>query len=171
MKDYLLLLTKYHRDSDNEVIRIFDKISEEERRVDRKSFAVSLHGILDHIMEATLYFQKQIYSSFPTLSCLFHKYIAFETVYGKINFYDFEELKKVINTLDAALIEIVRQLSEEDLNKQITVKSFDGESIQTVNFIIFQCINHSTHHRGQISQILDEMKVDNDYSGIHLNYE
>jgi uncharacterized damage-inducible protein DinB len=29
---------------------------------------------------------------------------------------------------------------------------------------------HGTHHRGQISQILDELKIDNDYSGINVRF-
>jgi uncharacterized damage-inducible protein DinB len=29
---------------------------------------------------------------------------------------------------------------------------------------------HGTHHRGQISQILDELKIDNDYSGLNVQF-
>jgi uncharacterized damage-inducible protein DinB len=33
-----------------------------------------------------------------------------------------------------------------------------------------QIVVHGTHHRGQISQILDSLKIDNDYSGINVRF-
>jgi uncharacterized damage-inducible protein DinB len=33
-----------------------------------------------------------------------------------------------------------------------------------------QLIAHGTHHRGQISQVLDELGIDNNYSGINVAF-
>ena len=170
MKDYLLLLTKYNQNANLEVIRILDGLSEDERSMDRKSFVGSLHGILDHLVEGALYFQKQIWSSFPQLKSLSHKYSEFETVYGSINFPSYSELITVLKICDQAFVRMFEVLSAEEMERDVTVKAFHGDSVQTVYFIMLQYINHCTHHRGQISQILDEMNVDNDYSGIHLHY-
>ena len=89
MKDQLLLFAKYNYFSDNEVIKFLDQMGEIERLKDRKSFAINLHGLVDHNFEATLYFQKQIKNSFPNLNCLNHKFINFETVYREINLISF----------------------------------------------------------------------------------
>jgi uncharacterized damage-inducible protein DinB len=36
--------------------------------------------------------------------------------------------------------------------------------------MLYNLTAHGTHHRGQISQILDELKIDNDYSGINVQF-
>ncbi len=171
MKDQLLLLAKYNFFTDNEVIKILDQIEEVERLKDRKSFAVSLHGLLDHNFEATLYFQKQIKNSFPNLKCLNHDFINFETVYRKINLINFNELKEAIKLIDNSFVYFVSNITEEELNKSIPVTSFYGVENQFVWFILIQCFTHATHHRGEISQILDEMGIENDYSGIKQKYD
>jgi uncharacterized damage-inducible protein DinB len=33
-----------------------------------------------------------------------------------------------------------------------------------------QHVAHNTHHRGQISQILDSLKIENDFSGINVKF-
>lgn len=171
MKDYLLLLTQYNYNANLEVIRILDGLPENERNADRKSFVGSLHGALDHIVEGALYFQKQIWSSFPQLTALLHKYSDFETTYRTINFPCYSELTTVLKICDQAFIGMFQLLSDEEMAQEIAVKAFHGDSVQTTYFIMLQYINHCTHHRGQISQILDEMNVENDYSGIHLHYD
>jgi uncharacterized damage-inducible protein DinB len=171
MREYLLLLTKYNKNANDQVIKIIDGLTEEERISDRGSFAISLHGILDHIVEGSLYFQKQIWSAFEKLRVVPNKYIGLETVYGKVNFEDYTLLSSALKESDEAFIAMYQYLSDEELVKEITVKSFHGDSKQSVCFIMLQYINHCTHHRGQISQILDQMGVTNDYSGIHLKYD
>ena len=170
MKDQLLLLSKYNCFTDNEVIKLLNQMDDIERLKDRKSFVASLHGLLDHIFEATLYFQKQIKNSFFSLDCLNHKFISFETVYKKINLINFKELSEAITIIDNAFIDFLTAVTEEELNKLIPVISFDGVDNQFVWFILIQCFTHETHHRGEISQILDEMGIENDYSGIKQKY-
>jgi uncharacterized damage-inducible protein DinB len=36
--------------------------------------------------------------------------------------------------------------------------------------MLLQLTAHNTHHRGQVSQILDELKIDNDYSAINVTF-
>jgi len=171
MKEQLLLLGKYNQYADNQVIRILEKLDESERSKDRKSFAVSLHGLLDHIFESTLFFHKQLRNTFLELDYLNHKFIGFDTVYKKINLPDFNELKTAVDLIDKEFVDFLGYISEEELNKAVQVNSFIGVEKLSVWFVILQCINHATHHRGEISQILDEMGIENDYSGIRQNYD
>lgn len=171
MKETILLLTKYNTNANLEVMRILEGLPEVERKADRRSFAGSLQGILDHIVEGALYFQKQIWDSFPQLQALSHKYSDFQTSYGSVNFPSYSELISVLKHCDQAFVGMFQVLNDADMAKEITVKAFHGDSVQTAYFIMLQYINHCTHHRGQISQILDEMHIDNDYSGIHLHYD
>jgi uncharacterized damage-inducible protein DinB len=171
LKDQLLLLAKYNYFTNNEIIKIFDQMDDVERLKDRKSFAVSLHGLFDHNFEATLYFQKQINNSLSALKCLNHRFINFETVYKKINLTNFKELTEAVKIIDKAFIDFITIITEDELNKSIPVSSFNGVENQFVWFILIQCFIHSTHHRGEISQILDEIGIENDYSGIKHKYD
>ena len=171
MKDQLLLLAKYNYFTDKEVVRILSKIDDAERMQDRRSFAVSLHGLLDHNFEAVLYFQKQLKKSFPGVKCFDHGYIDYETVYNQISLNDFNELKNALDIIDNAFVEFITSISEDDLNRLISVDSFSGIEKQFVWFVLIQCFTHATHHRGEISQILDEMGIENDYSGMKCSYD
>jgi uncharacterized damage-inducible protein DinB len=49
----------------------------------------------------------------------------------------------------------------------VKIDWFGGNPAEiTVSFLLSQLVVHNIHHRGQISQILDSMKIDNDYGGI-----
>jgi uncharacterized damage-inducible protein DinB len=43
-------------------------------------------------------------------------------------------------------------------------------TLSKLSFMISQLVVHGTHHRGQISQILDELKIDSDFSGINAAF-
>lgn len=171
MKEYLLLLTKYNHDANSKVVKILENLSENERKLDRKSFYVSLHGLLDHIAASTLFFQRMIKASFPEASSLSHKYLNFQNERGKMAFPDFNELKAALTVLDNAFIEFANTLSDEDVNKPVAFPTPSGMANHTLSLVLFKFINHGTHHRGQISQILDELNIDNDFSGIAANYD
>ena len=109
--------------------------------------------------------------SCPDLSGLSHSYMDYKTERGKLNFPDFSELQKAIETLDNAFVEMVASLSDEDLSRTVTFTTTRGTAEYALCIFIMQYANHGTHHRGQISQILDEMGVENNFSGIAPKYD
>lgn len=170
MKEYLLLLAKYNRDADSKVLKILEGMTDEDRTVDRKSFFKSLHGLLDHMASVDVVYQGRIRSSYGNLSGLSHKFSDNKIDFGKVNFPEFSELKAALETLDNAFIEAVSALADEDFNKIITFSTPRGDVSIKLGLLLLRYINHGTHHRGQISQILDELKIDNDFSSIAPNY-
>jgi len=76
-----------------------------------------------------------------------------------------------VEIIDTAMIDFVTLITEEELDKSIPVTSFNGVENQFVWFILIQCFTHATHHRGEISQILDEMGIENDFSGLKQKYD
>jgi uncharacterized damage-inducible protein DinB len=166
MKRYLDILVKYNRGANGSMLSIAGAMDIESRMIDHGSFMKSIHGIIDHIAEGQIYFQRQIRNAFSSLSSLKHAYIDTEMTYREINFVDFNLLSNVIRVTNDAFVDLIAGMSGKDLEKVIAVESFEGEKKQTSAFIIIQAINHATHHRGQLSQIFDEMKIPNDFSGI-----
>jgi len=57
----------------------------------------------------------------------------------------------------------------EDLYKIGTRVNRLGEKKEHVFWkALMHMFNHQTHHRGQVSQILDQLKLENDFSNIIL---
>jgi uncharacterized damage-inducible protein DinB len=171
MKDYVILLTKYNRQANGEVTRLIESLSVEARTADRKSFAGSLHGLLSHIASGAVVFQKLIKPHYPELTCLEHKFVDFKLEQGKLNFPDFAELKEALTILDNAYVSIATSSPEANLTKELTITTPYGPMKQTLTLTLLRYVNHSTHHRGQISQILDAMGVPNDYSRLAEAYD
>ena len=61
---------------------------------------------------------------------------------------------------DKLLVDLVNNLSNDNINKEITYQSFEtGKQTHTVNLILLTLFNHQTHHRGQIHNMLSQAGV------------
>ena len=62
---------------------------------------------------------------------------------------------------------LCNEIEESDLSKVMTKKRKNGQIIEKgVWKALIHFFNHQTHHRGQVSEVLDEMKIENDYSNM-----
>ncbi len=62
---------------------------------------------------------------------------------------------------------ICNGIKESDLDKIMKRKRRNGDIIEKRTWkALIHYFNHQTHHRGQISEILDELKIQNDYSNM-----
>jgi uncharacterized damage-inducible protein DinB len=69
--------------------------------------------------------------------------------------------------LDGIIVELTNEIETEDLYKTITRITRSGEKLEKIFWkVLIHMFNHQTHHRGQISQILDTLKIENDYSNM-----
>jgi uncharacterized damage-inducible protein DinB len=74
-------------------------------------------------------------------------------------------LEKAAHSAGEALVAFAQALTDADLEAK--VKWFSGDEVPL--YYVMQCLcMHSVHHRAQISQILDELKIDNNWSGMPL---
>ena len=78
-----------------------------------------------------------------------------------------ETFRQKRESLDQLIIDFINELSPEDLNKIISRKTRAGQVLERLLWkALMHMLNHDTHHRGQISQILDELGIANDYSNM-----
>jgi uncharacterized damage-inducible protein DinB len=76
-----------------------------------------------------------------------------------------------IKAADKAYINFVDALGEKDLGAPVAVSWYKGKPPAVPLYFMLQSLaSHGTHHRGQVSQILDSLKIDNDYSGIDVKF-
>jgi uncharacterized damage-inducible protein DinB len=69
--------------------------------------------------------------------------------------------------LDRIIMDFMDEMTEDDMNREFSRVNSAGErQTKLVWKSLIHMFNHETHHRGQISQILDSMKIENDYSNM-----
>ncbi len=68
---------------------------------------------------------------------------------------------------DALIIQFVNELEEHQMNLTIRYKNYKGEELEKELWkTLLHWFNHQTHHRGQVSVLLDLIGIDHDYSSV-----
>jgi uncharacterized damage-inducible protein DinB len=135
-------------------------------------YHVSIYDTLFHILISDLFWMKRIakaYEKFPGLE----ESVVPATDLSKLK----EDLggsrEKLINLrgkLDQDIDRFVNDLQDADYLKPFRYKNHKGEEIEKEIWkVLMHMFNHQTHHRGQVSELLDMLKVENDYSSL-LSY-
>ena len=111
-------------------------------------------------------------SSFRTIKDYsIYKNSLFERIpnFGEQPFRAITDFKLNRVKLDLIINELIDEIEMEDLFKVGTRINRLGERKEHVFWkSLIHMFNHQTHHRGQVSQILDQLKIENDYSNMIL---
>lgn len=66
-----------------------------------------------------------------------------------------DDLEEARIKKDKSLVDLINNLSEENIDTEIIYKSSDTTvHIFTINFILMTLFNHQTHHRSQVHNML-----------------
>jgi uncharacterized damage-inducible protein DinB len=174
MKELLVTFARYHEDADKAVTAILDKMAQEDREKNRKSYYKSLSGLYRHLLGGTVFllgmFKDAVSGNAAAQKAL--KPLAKAEIFnGKLTGDQWEKTAAGMKAADKAFLAFVESLSEDDLKAPVKLGWYNGKPPAVpLYFMLQQLIAHGTHHRGQISQILDSLKIDNDYSGISVKF-
>jgi len=182
MKD-TLIYAKYNQAGNKAIYNILNSISNEEREKDRGSYYGSLSGLLRHVLGGTKFFLGMYQVALGdsalaeggAVSAAFKAVSAADGVpfpaEGTLSESQWKELGAALEAVDAAYINMAEALTEADMSRPVKIDWYGGnpESVP-LSFMLSQLVVHNTHHRGQISQILDSLKIENDYSGIGAEF-
>ncbi|MDR2631400.1 MAG: damage-inducible protein DinB [Spirochaetaceae bacterium] len=177
MKAWFVTFAEYMREADSCVYTILDGLSNEDREKERGSFYGSLSGLVLHLLGGTLFFHSLFKGALKEGSAA-AKALDYPAPIGKESFpkgplteAQWKSLGPCFEAADRGTIDFARALTDEELNTPIKLDWYEGNPPSVpLFFMLQQLIAHGIHHRGQISQILDELKVDNDYSGINVAF-
>ena len=161
---------KYNQAGNKAIYDILSGMSNEEREKDRGSYYKSLSGLFYHILGGTWYFLS-MFKTALTDNAAALKAISLPPMpaEGPFNGDQWKQLGETQEAIDAAYIGMAEALSESDLKLPVKIEWYGGNpGTVPLSFLLSQLLVHNTHHRGQISQILDSLKIDNDYSGIGI---
>jgi len=174
MKKAFLAFAKHNEEANKTIAGIFAKLSNDDREKDRKSYYKSLSALFRHNYEAAAYFLGLFKGAVPD-NAEAQKAVMplakLEELKGKLTEEQWKKAVSFSKIADKAMIDFISALKDSDFEAQVKIDWYKGKPPSTpLWFMLEQFIAHNIHHRGQISQILDSLKIDNDYSGINLKF-
>jgi uncharacterized damage-inducible protein DinB len=174
MKELFVINAQYNREANRAILSILNGLSHPEREQERGSYYKSLSGLVTHILGGNTFllgmFQDTVAHNEAALKAL----AALKTVTvpeGPLSEAQWKQLAADIETVDTAYIDFTKALTDADLKAPVKIDWYGGnpDSVPAF-FLLNQLVVHGTHHRGQVSQILDALKIDNDYSGVSVAF-
>ena len=145
------LLAEYNQWMNFKLYDVCLRLSEEELRLDRKAFFGSIYLTLNHIMYGDLAFLSRFTGNPAQVPDL-----------GQDLASSFTTLKAKRETLDIRIIEWVSTLDPLWLEEEQTYMSKVDSKVHTVPrwALVMHMFNHQTHHRGQVTTLLSQMRLD-----------
>jgi len=168
MKELFQLLSQYNAQTNAEMMGILEKLTVEQITKDVHSFYGSILGLLNHILVSDVFGIKRFFKQYPELEQIRAKLPVFRMEGWKdIIWPSLAVLKPIRMGVDEAIQQACELLTEKQYASTMSYKDWDNKEMQKPVWLVFlHMFNHQTHNRGQIALILDQMGVDNDYSGM-----
>jgi uncharacterized damage-inducible protein DinB len=172
MKDLLLMYAKYTQRANASVIALLDGLSEEARNENRKSYYKSLSGLACHTFGVAPFFHGLLRTAVPAASSALKATEGLKAPKGdSLSADQWSELKKISTIADQATVDFIAGLAESDFVTPVKVTWFGGKpDAVPLHYLLSTVITHDIHHRGQISQILDEMGIEHYFSGLDVGF-
>lgn len=170
MKEVLLALAEYNRDATEKLIGVLRSVDERILGEDQGSYYKSVLGTLEHIAGGELLFLKRFDGYTPHALPAAHRFIAEDidalksAMKGKS-----DAVFATLQEANALLVDFVKKISVAELSKRVSYTTMKGEKLERDYWnMIVHIVNHATHHRGEISVLLDRKGIANDFSGFNL---
>jgi uncharacterized damage-inducible protein DinB len=174
MKEIFLTFARYNREANKTIVSLLKELPHDEREKDRGSFYKSLSGLLVHTLGGTKFFLGMFKTAVPHNAAAVKAADAVDGIAlpeGKLSEAQWKQLQADIAAADDAYVNVVAALTDADLKAPLKLDWYDGNPASVPLFFMLQQLTaHGTHHRGQISQILDALNIANDYSGINVAF-
>ena len=174
MKKVFLSFAKYNQEANKTIAGILDKLSNADREKDRKSYYKSLSELFRHNTGCTIYFLNMLKEAVPDNAAAqkaLKPLAKIKELNGKLTEEQWKQAVEFSKIADKAKVDFIAALEDGDFEAPVKIDWYKGKPpTSPLWFMLEQDVAHNTHHRGQISQILDSLKVDNDYSGINIKF-
>jgi uncharacterized damage-inducible protein DinB len=169
MKEIIEKLVEYNKLTNNDMFTILSTINNNDLNKDIGSYFISINGILNHLINTDIIWLQRIKRYFKAYTSLDNELINTTEIKSitQINTNNFHELRNTISNLDQIFINLLIEIKNNELGKEINYLNTKGERKSKMFWLLLVHIfNHNTHHRGQISGFLDIMKIENDFSNM-----
>lgn len=149
--DYARTMAAYNRWMNERLYQTCLTLGDVERKADRKAFFHSVHGTLNHILLADRIWLGR-FTGVP-----FKAKGLDDELFG-----DFAELWDARRETDAAIDDWVADLTDETLNSTLSYTSLVNPEPKQypMALVVMHFFNHQTHHRGQVTTLLNQAGKD-----------
>ncbi len=156
------LMADYNQWMNNNVYSSAARMSAADLSEDRGAFFGSVLGSLNHILVADVIWLKR-FSDHPHKFTSLDYVLTFEDPQSldEILFAEFSELRKKRSEMDEVIKNFADELTDEILGSTFRYKGMRGKPYnKKFGLVIQHFFNHQTHHRGQISTLLNQADID-----------
>jgi len=151
IKPHLIRLIKCHYLAYERLLKAIDPIDDSTYYKDHGLYFKSLHGTLNHLLLVDLLWFYRLRSERPPIEV---------TGLDQQLYSDRKELSQALIDNAQKLVEFVHGQSEEFFEHSLRVKTISGsELIHQAYWLVATIANHGTHHRGQITAILNQLEI------------
>jgi uncharacterized damage-inducible protein DinB len=170
MKEVFIALSEYNREANRKLVDILRGMDASALRENQGAYYKSILGTLEHIVSAELFWLRKYAGFFSYRSLEGHRCITGDLDAMKAAIHDKPAaVYETLAELDQLLVEFVAETAPEDLHKRVVHVNHKGDRFERAYWnLILHVFNHSTHHRGEISALLDRKGAANDFSGFYL---
>ncbi len=169
MKTALQAFARYNQSVNRSILELVEPLSKEQITMKTKAYYPSIFETLLHNFIADLNWLKRYRGALKENKALNNANLLslddktlrkeFESDYRK--FFQYRK------QMDDLIIQFANNLDENKFDSVIQYKNYKGEDVEKEIWkTLLHWFNHQTHHRGQVSVLLDLVGVDHDFSSM-----
>jgi uncharacterized damage-inducible protein DinB len=169
MKNIFQAFAKYNGSVNQSIIGLLEPLEKEQIMKETKAYYPSIFKTLFHNLIADLNWLKRYRDVFKKNKALSNsKLISLEEKSLRKEFEsDYTKFFQYRKQVDDVIIQFVNEMDANKLNSVVKYKNYKGEDIEKEAWkTLLHWFNHQTHHRGQVSVLLDLIGIDHDYSSM-----
>ncbi len=168
MKDIFAAYARYNRKANAIVFELLSRLGSDELKRETKAYYPTLPQTLGHTLRSDLKWINRLSSFRPSPLPLDADaaYSTGEAIDPGSVASDLSGFAELRSRVDEAIVALVDAIPDEAFGKSFEMAWGAGRIERVLWQLLLQWFNHQTHHRGQASKLLDELGVDNDFSGM-----
>ncbi len=156
--DYFQTLCRYNRWMNEKLYAVCAEIPDTTRKADKGAWFRSMHGTLNHLLLADRIWLGR-FTAQP---------FAFTSLAQEL-YADFDELRSQRAKTDADLQTWLDTISEQQLAAPFTYTNAQGQQgTFPLWLLVAHLFNHQTHHRGQLTTLLEQSGYDSGVTDLLL---
>jgi len=162
LKDHVYLMADYNQWMNQKIYEAVGALSPEQLHEDKGAFFGSIFATLNHLCVGdTIWLKRfspilQAHQAFTPIAELEKPKALDEFIANNFN-----DLKDRRQLLDEALFELTTLITDEELLQPISYQNSKGILAKKTFFnLLMHLFNHQTHHRGQVTTLLNQSNVD-----------
>jgi uncharacterized damage-inducible protein DinB len=169
IKELFELLVKYNKLTNQDMIKILEGVEQKKLTENMGSYYGSILGILNHHLLADIGWLRVLgthISSLDFISSLLERFPSGRPLPNQLYWATLDEYKSDRAEIDDLIERVIKSIPANQYKNILKIEGRRGTFEYTTWRILLHLFNHQTHHRGGVAVLLDQLKIENDYSNL-----